>query len=106
MPPFPPASPRTDGHTAPPKDSGSHLTQTSRSAELAGLLWFSAVFAGTMGLRNGQMNQVFYLLRGLHQANPAAVRGDWYTELRPYHVPWNSAVAASMVGGSPGRITR
>ena len=57
------------------------------------VLIFSALFLLEIGIRNGAMNQVFYLLDGMNHADPDFLRGDWYTlETVKYHWIWSKLV--------------
>lgn len=48
------------------------------------------LFLLEIGIKNGELNQVFYLLRGLRLANPSLLARDWYTaDSVPYHLWWN-----------------
>ena len=47
--------------------------------ELAGLIWFTLLFALAIGISNGEINQAVYLLDGLRTADPGFLHGDWYT---------------------------
>jgi hypothetical protein len=52
------------------------------------------LFLLEIGIKNGELNQVFYLLRGLRQANPSLLARDWYTvDSVPYHLWWNVVIA-------------
>ena len=51
------------------------------------------LFLLEIGIKNGELNQVFYLLRGLRLANPSLLARDWYTvDSVPYHLWWNVVI--------------
>jgi hypothetical protein len=61
------------------------------------ILLGSGLFVLAIGIRNGEFNLFFYLLRGIHHADSSALRNDWYTEVtRSYHVVWNHVVEFSV----------
>lgn len=79
-----------------------HVGSTSQSkilvgiptTELIGIIWFSTLFILEIGIKNGELNQVFYLLHGLRRADSTFLQGDWLTSNSvPYHVPWDFIVA-------------
>jgi hypothetical protein len=61
-----------------------------RRSGAALVLLFSVLFLLEIGIRNGELNQVAYLLRGLQRADPRALAGDWYTtSAESYHWVWS-----------------
>lgn len=73
------------------------VAHRSRRWDVAAVAGGGALFVLALGVRNGEFNLVFYLLRGIHDARPTALRNDWYTEdTEPFHVVWNHLVAASV----------
>jgi hypothetical protein len=63
--------------------------------ELIVVFAIGSLFALALGIRNGELDLYFYLMHGLHMADPSVLRHDWYTtQTIPHHVPWNYLVAA------------
>jgi hypothetical protein len=68
--------------------------------KILAIVWFSLLFLFEMRILNGEVNQVFYLLAGIHRADPELLAADWYTCCTvSYHQPWNLLVATSARAG-------
>jgi hypothetical protein len=80
--------------TEPSQENYETLTRFSTPGDISYILWFSVLFTLEIGIRNGELNQVFYLLDGLRRANPSFLLGDWYTwSTSHHHVIWSWLVA-------------
>lgn len=86
------------GNHATAVEPGTHLPRvlvrlgiSTTEAVVVGLT--ALLFLLEIGIKNGELNQVFYLLRGLRQANPSLLARDWYTvDSVPYHLWWNVVI--------------
>lgn len=81
--------------TVEPSTHLSHVLGRCRisTADAAVVVCMALLFFLEIGIKNGELNQVFYLLRGLRQANPALLARDWYTvDSVPYHLWWNALI--------------
>jgi hypothetical protein len=82
--------------------NGGHRSPSRRALmlEILVIIWFSLLFLFEMGISNGEFNQVYYLLAGMHRAKPELLAADWYTCCTvSYHQPWNLLVAESVRAG-------
>jgi hypothetical protein len=58
------------------------------------VLWFALLFTLEIGVKNGELNHVFYLLEGLRRSHTQFLINDWYTwSTTPYHAAWAWLVA-------------
>ncbi|KPJ96253.1 MAG: hypothetical protein AMS18_01285 [Gemmatimonas sp. SG8_17] len=68
--------------------------------EVAGLTWFTLLFALAIGISNGEINQAVYLLDGLRIADPGFLEGDWYVqEVSHIHRFYSAIVALIALSG-------
>jgi hypothetical protein len=74
-------------------DGRSRSVRRPRSGELLVVAGLGVLLTLALGVRNGEFNLVFYLLRGTHEADASALRNDWFTEdTTSFHVVWNAVV--------------
>ena len=66
----------------------------TRSLVTLSVGFMALLFLLEIGIRNGELNQVFYLLRGIHDADPSLLARDWYTvSSMQYHGWWNVVIS-------------